>query len=218
VSDRDVTLESFGTPGGPSVLPGRYTLALDVDGKKLTKPLVVELDPRYDIAHADLVAQLGTGTELRELTTRVNAVVSETNDLLRQLEALHVQLAGDSTRTSRLASANARATPQALAAIDSATRELRHFRDSVLTRPAPVMGYRQYPRLAEEVNTVSGMVWRGISPPTAGEKLRLTELVRETDAAQSRLDNIVNTRIAKVNELLGGTPHIIAPPSRRVVQ
>jgi photosystem II stability/assembly factor-like uncharacterized protein len=219
VSDRDVTLESFGTPGGPSVLPGRYTIALDVDGKKLTKPLVVELDPRYDISEADLVAQLGTGTELRELTTRVNAIVSETNDLLRQLTALHTQLAGDSTpAAARLASANPRATPQTLAAIDSATRELRHFRDSVLTRPTPVMGYRQYPRLAEEVNTVSGMVWRGISPPTAGEKLRLTELGRETDAAQARLDTFVNTRIAKVNELLGGTPHIIAPPTRRVVQ
>ena len=110
-----------------------------------------------------------------------------------------------------------RATPETIAAIDSALKDLTHFRDSTLTRPTPVMGYRQYPRLAEEVNTVSGMVWRGVSAPTAGEKLRLTELVRESDEAQVRLDRIVDTRIARVNQLLGSTPRIIAP-TKRVIQ
>ncbi|HTK52150.1 MAG TPA: hypothetical protein VL308_09710, partial [Gemmatimonadaceae bacterium] len=57
VYDRDVTLESFGTPPAPMVKAGKYTLTLDVDGKKLSKPVVVELDPRYDLPPADVVAQ-----------------------------------------------------------------------------------------------------------------------------------------------------------------
>ena len=54
VYDRDVTLESFGTPPAPMVNAGRYTLTLDVDGRKLTKPVTVELDPRYDLPPADV--------------------------------------------------------------------------------------------------------------------------------------------------------------------
>ena len=76
------------------------------------------------------------------------------------------------------------------------------------------MGFRQYPRLVDEITTVAGMVWRGISRPTAGESLRVGELKQETDQAQARLDTIVSTRIARVNELLGGTPHVI-PPAKK---
>ena len=218
VSDRDATLESFGIPGGPAAQPGTFTFTLDVDGRKLTKTMTVELDPRYDIAASDVVMQRTTGLELRELTSRVNAIVGSTTDLLRQLTALRTQLGGDDT--SRVAAtrpagvAAPRATPQTMAAIDSAIRDLTHFRDSTLVRPEPQMGYRQYPRLLEEVSNVDGMVWRGISAPTAGEKLRLTELKQETDQAQARLDALVTTRIARVNELLGGTPHVI-PPTKK---
>ena len=101
-----------------------------------------------------------------------------------------------------------------LALVDSTIKELTHFRDSTLTRPEPVMGYRQYPRLREEVTTVAGMVWRGIHAPTAGETLRTTELKTETDAAQARLDRLIGTRIDAINKLFGTTPRILAPKPR----
>ena len=47
-----------------------------------------------------------------------------------------------------------------IATVDTTVKELRHFRDSVLARPLAGLGYRQYPRLREEVQTVSGMVSR----------------------------------------------------------
>jgi hypothetical protein len=201
VYDRDVTLESFGTPPAPMVKPGRYTLTLDVDGRKLTKPVVVELDPRYDLPPADVVAQERTGLELRDLTGRVNRVVDNTNDLLKQLEGLKQQLDSGGSRVPQGA--------QALALVDSTIKELTHFRDSTLVRPEPVMGYRQYPRLREEITTVAGMVWRGIHAPTAGETLRTGELKTETDQAQTRLDRLINTRIDAINKLFGTTPRIL---------
>ena len=103
----------------------------------------------------------------------------------------------------------------ARADVDSALRDLRHFRDSVLARPLAGLGYRQYPRLREEVQTVSGMVWRPLMPPTAGEMLRLAELKTETDAAQARLDAIIASRVAKINQALAGTPHVITPTKPR---
>jgi hypothetical protein len=222
VYNGDATLESFGTPRGPAVLPGTYTATLDVDGKTFTKPIRVALDPRYQITDAELAQQLTTGLELRELTSRANAIVDGVDDLLRQLAAVRTQVGGGSDSASAATPAasqtgDGRANPAALAAVDSAVKDLTHFRDSVLTRPAPVFGYRQYPRLREEITTVAGMVWRSISPPTSGEKLRTTELTSETADAQNRLDRLVATRIARVNELLGGTPHVLPPPKRTFV-
>jgi hypothetical protein len=53
------------------------------------------------------------------------------------------------------------------------------------------------------------MVSRPMMPPTAGELLRLGELRTEADQAQARLDAIVAGRIARVNQALAGTPHVI---------
>jgi len=95
--------------------------------------------------------------------------------------------------------------------IDATIKDLRHFRDSVLARPIQGLGYRQYPRLREEAQTVSGMVGRPMMPPTAGELLRMNELSKEADQAQTRLDAIVAGQVAKINQALAGTPHVITP-------
>jgi hypothetical protein len=55
------------------------------------------------------------------------------------------------------------------------------------------------------------MVSRPMMPPTAGELLRMNELRTEADQAQARLDAIVSGRIAKINQSLAGTPHVITP-------
>jgi hypothetical protein len=88
-----------------------------------------------------------------------------------------VQLTSVQTQLRAAPAAGAPApSPQVLADIDAAIKDLRHFRDSVLARPLPGLGYRQYPRLREEAQTIAGMVSRPMLPPTAGELLRLTEL------------------------------------------
>jgi hypothetical protein len=186
-------------------MPGTYTVSLSVNGKQLTKPVQVELDPRSDMTPAQIATQFQTATQLNDLAARVNRVVTGTDDLLTQLTSLQGQLR------------RAQGSPTTLATIDTTIKELRHFRDSVLARPLAGLGYRQYPRLREEVQTVSGMVSRPMMPPTEGEMLRMGELSKEADQAQARLDNIVQTRIAKINQTLGGTPHIIAPPGRIIV-
>ena len=93
----------------------------------------------------------------------------------------------------------------------AAITELRQFRDSVLARPLPRLGYRQYPRLREEVQTITGMIARPMMPPTAGEMLRASELRMEVDQAQSRLDTILRERVATINRALADTPHVITP-------
>jgi hypothetical protein len=103
---------------------------------------------------------------------------------------------------------------QTLSEIGISLAQLKQFKDSVLARPLPGLGYRQYPRLREEVQTVSGMISRPMMPPTAGETLRSGELNTETNQAQVRFDKIMQDHVMKINDLLKGSPHvlIVAPP------
>jgi photosystem II stability/assembly factor-like uncharacterized protein len=211
----------FAGPQAPSVLPGTYTVALAVGGREYKKPVQVEIDPRSDITPAQVIAQHDAAIQLRDLTLRVNQVVATTDDMVRQLTALQDQLrrssrATDGGRDGAPANGPADSTQRrVLADVDSTLRDLRHFRDSVLARPLQGLGYRQYPRLREEVQTVSGMVWRPLMPPTAGETLRMGELKTETDAAQARLEAIIAGRVARINQALAGTPHVITPQRPR---
>jgi photosystem II stability/assembly factor-like uncharacterized protein len=211
----------FAGPQAPSVLPGTYTVALSVGGREYKKPVQVELDPRSDMTPAQVIAQHDAAIQLRDLTLRVNQVVATTDDMVRQLTALQDQLrrssrgGADGGRDGAAATGPADSTRRVLADVDSTLRDLRHFRDSVLARPLQGLGYRQYPRLREEVQTVSGMVWRPFMPPTAGEMLRLGELKTETDGAQARLDAIIAGRVTRINQALAGTPHVITPQRPR---
>ena len=175
------------------------------------------MDPRSDMTPAQVIAQHDAAIQLRDLTLRVNRVVAG--------DRRHALASSRRCRTSSPVDAEGPARwrgahPTRLSGACSPTstvrsKDLRHFRDSVLARPLAGLGYRQYPRLREEVQTVSGMVWRPLMPPTAGEMLRLGELKTETDGAQARFDAIIASRVAKINQALAGTPHVITPTKPR---
>ena len=200
--------DNFFGPVAAAVVPGTYQVALIVNGKRFTKPVTVQNDPRVEMSAAQVTAQYDAAKAVEATQTRVNRVVSGVDDLLRQLTAVQTTLR--STRDDAMA--------PALTEIEGSMKELRLFRDSVLARPLAGLGYRQYPRLREEVQTISGMISRPQWPITEGEKVRSGELVVETDDAQKRLDTIVRDRIGKVNDLLKGTQHVITPSTPRVVQ
>ena len=203
--------ENFFGPSAAGVLPGTYQVTLIAGGKRHTRPLTVQADPRIEMTPVQLVAQHDAARAVDATQARVTRVVAGVDDLLRQLGGVQTTLrsSGGGTATA------------VLSEIDVTMKDLRHFRDSVLARPLAGLGYRQYPRLREEVQTISGMIARPQWPVTAGEQLRSRELVVETDDAQQRLDGIVRERVGRINELLKGTAHVITPGAQntpRVVQ
>jgi photosystem II stability/assembly factor-like uncharacterized protein len=198
----------FGGGGGLFALPGTYTVTLVVEGKRYTKTVDVSLDPRSDMTMAQQTAQYTAALAMQDLASRVNRIVNSVDDVTRQLTALQTTLRAAPRDSS---SANMQ---QALTEVGISLAQLKQFKDSVLARPLPGLGYRQYPRLREEVQTISGMVSRPMMPPTAGETLRAGELVTENNQAQARFDGIMQEHVMKINELLKRTPHvvIVAPP------
>jgi photosystem II stability/assembly factor-like uncharacterized protein len=201
-----------GGGGGIAVLPGTYTVTLTVEGKRYSKNVDVALDPRSDMTLAQQLAQYTASLQIQDVATRVNRIINTVDDLTRQMTSLQDQL----RRVPRDSASTG--VQQALVEADGALKELKQFKDSVLARPLPGLGYRQYPRLREEVQTVSGMISRPMMPPTAGEMTRFGELTVETTQAQTRLDGIVERRVMKINDLLKGTPHVlIQTPTRTFV-
>jgi hypothetical protein len=196
-------------------------VTLTVGGKRYTKPVRVELDPRSEMTSPQLAAQADAAARSAELTDRVTRIIRTTDDVLLQLTRLQEQLRApalaDSGATTAGDGAPPVASPHVAAQVSGAIKDLRHFRDSVLARPLAGLGYRQYPRLREEVQTVAGMVSRPMMPPTAGELLRLGELRTEVDQAQGRLDGILQGPVAAINRELANVPHVITGQATRVL-
>jgi hypothetical protein len=189
--------------GGPQVVPGSFTVTLAAGGAEVSRPLTVELDPRASVSREDLVAQRDAALGLRDLGTRVNGLVARTSNLIEQLTNLAATLRQ-----------NAPDQREAIQTTQTALQELRDFRDSRLARPLPGLGYRQYPRLREEVQSLYGMVSRSLTRPTDAQILRTGELESETTAAEARLGALVNGPIARLNALLKDLPRIVVPGGR----
>jgi galactokinase len=79
-----------------------------------------------------------------------------------------------------------------------------------MARPIPNLGYRQYPRLREEVGTIARMIAAVHSKPTDAQLRRYAELVQEAQRVDGMLNAIVGDDIAKINEMMRASPRIFA--------
>jgi photosystem II stability/assembly factor-like uncharacterized protein len=210
-----------GGAGGPWVLPGTYTVTLRAGGKEQAKTVTIDVDPRVTTTPADLQAQLEAALALRDLTSRANAAVDRVNSLITQLTALQDRLRRTTPRSigsvSEASGADGPAVTQAaqppssrelIAAVEAALKSVTALRDDDLTRPYPSMGYRQYPRIREEISSIAGGVSRGFARPTDGEAVRLKELTEELNRAVASLDKIEADQIAKINDMMKSAPFI----------
>ena len=77
---------------GPFALPGQYSVRLTVDGKTLTQPLEVKLDPRLNVSREDLEKQFTLLIDIRSQLTRVYGLASQVIDLRKQISEMKQRL------------------------------------------------------------------------------------------------------------------------------
>ena len=110
-------------PEGPLVLPGTYTAALTVDGKTLTRPLTVGMDPRVKATIADLAAQHAAARRLAEDLASLDDARKKGPDR-EKADALEEEL----TRLYGMVQESDDApTPQLLAATEAVEKDLAAF-------------------------------------------------------------------------------------------
>jgi hypothetical protein len=192
---------------GPLVVPGEYTVTLEAAGQKLQTRVTVEADPRVDIPREHYVAQRDAALQVRDL-------ISQVNRMLVTMESVEQQVRGlmGSSRSTAAADGdgNGGRGDELEEACKAALKEIEAFKDRA-TRPPPRMGYRQAPRVREELQTLMGAMSEVASRPTEGEMVRLGELKAETEALQGSWNRLVETSIGKINQLAGSRPRIAAP-------
>jgi photosystem II stability/assembly factor-like uncharacterized protein len=208
----------FGGGGAPFVVPGEYVIKLSAGGKEESKTVKVDIDPRAPVSAADLQAQLEAGLTLRDMVSRVNVAVDRANNLVQQLTALQDRLKKAPVRTTTATNqghggdGSQQASNELATALNAALDAAKKLLEDDLTRPFPSMGYRQYPRLREEIQSLSGSVTRAVARPTDSELLRMKELQQELDEAVARLNRIQNEQVGKINEMMKATPFIVTEP------
>jgi photosystem II stability/assembly factor-like uncharacterized protein len=210
----------FAFNNGPFVMPGEYTATLRVGDKSLTTKVQVRADPRVEVTVAELKAQHDAALAIRDLISRANMLLEQTDGMARQLGSINQTLrpgvgAANGGQADSAIAVQQGAANAALQAVSAAQARLKSFRDDKLVRPLPGLQYRQYPRLREELQSLGAAVSRPEEKPTDPQTLRLRELTDETIALEGELQAIVATEIARVNQLLSGTPHVVTPLARR---
>ena len=184
-----------GAAQGPAVVPGDYTVKVSADGQALTGNVTVTLDPGVQATAADLDAQLQASFAAQALQARVNAVVERVDSMIGQLSAIDGSLP--------------RQNPPAYSAqVKQALDTLKKFKDEELVRPIPGLGYRQYPRLREDVQSLGGYIGRGFRAPNAGELERMKDLTVQVDRAVAKANGFIAKDIAAINDAMKASPRI----------
>ena len=151
-----------GGGGSPYALPGSYVVTLKAGAVEMKKPLRVDMDPRIQVAPADLQAQLDAGLNLRDLSNRITQMIEQADDLIRELTSAASRTDASAARAKTL--------------LDQA-KALR-FR---MGRLPGEQNYRIQGRLREDIQSLLGSVTAVPGPLTAGEKVRVTEVKGELD-------------------------------------
>ncbi|MBK7600046.1 MAG: hypothetical protein IPJ07_16585 [Acidobacteria bacterium] len=195
---------AFGFGTGPSVLPGDYTITINAGNNKMAKTLKVTVDPRIKISDADLADQLSAGMEMRDLTTKLNNLVTRLDDINGQLNAIAER---NQRRTGAAATDGATGAPAVNPAdIRTAQDQLKALRAKLVRECT--MGYRCQGRLRDEANSLMSSINGTIARPTEGQKTAMREMKEETSRAVDELNQIVNTSIKKINDQMSSMPHI----------
>ena len=183
--------------GGPKALPGTYTATLSGPGWEQSQTFEVRGDPRIEMSEEDFRIQFEALIALRALSSEMNGAIGAAESVVTQLEQLKETVPASGGQDDDLASA-----------IDAATEEVNEVRDARLRRPPPRMGYRQFPRVSEEIRSLTGAIGGVEARPTEPQLLRIGEITREAEAAIDAMQLILDTTIRELNERLGGEPRI----------
>jgi hypothetical protein len=111
-------------PDGPVVLPGRYTVRLEVGGEAASADVVVEADPRRPMSPADRKARQNALVALHRLAAPLFEAERRVTLLREQMEEASSLLAGRDELPEAL-SAEAKAIQEEIEAIDEGLDEVR---------------------------------------------------------------------------------------------
>jgi photosystem II stability/assembly factor-like uncharacterized protein len=172
-------------PLGPTAVPGQYTVRLTVDGKSLSAPLTVKMDPRIQISAADLEKKF-------QIEARLASLLSQTSEAVLLAGSVRDQLQKTSQKPGSALSSAVSAYQKKLATILGSS-------PGFLAPPSSEMTLS---RVNGQVSTLYGQIWQVDAAPTKSQ-LRATDTVEhDSSDVLKRWDALKNTDLPELNRQL----------------
>jgi hypothetical protein len=196
-----------GTPRpGPLVVPGDYTLRLTVDGRSITQPLTVELDPRSSASESDLEQQLAFVLGVRGQLARIADMVATIRGVREQLKDRNARLAGNPDASELVDLGK-----KLILGLNAVEEEIHNPHAEV---DYDVLGGRHggakmYSRLSWLFNTSGDHD----GPPTQGMLEVAADVEGQLSQQESVLDGLLANELARLNELASEleVPYVVTP-------
>ena len=180
-------------PLGPSALPGLYTVRLTAEGKTLTAPLNVVMDPRVLTPAAGLRQQ-------HEIESRLVSMIDESFEARAELGGLEHQLETLSKQASG-------SVADAVGAFRKKLSALAGSRGGFFAPPSPEVTLS---RVAGEIGGLYGQVGRADVAPTATQMAAFADAEKDYAVVMGRWKAIKSTDLPALNRQLsgGGLPEL----------
>ena len=170
-------------PLGPTVLPGSYMVRLTVDGKTMTGPLTVKMDPRVKTSVAGLQKKFEAETRLAALVTDSSHAVLEGNSIREQLEKTQSQVN----------------SKDAIEAFQKKLSALLGAPGGFFAPPSPEVTVS---RVNGEASTLYQQIWGADAQPTVPQAEALAQVQNEAGDVLKRWKEFKATDLAALNRQL----------------
>jgi hypothetical protein len=172
-------------PLGPTALPGTYTVRLTVDGKSLTAPLTVKMDPRVKTSLAGLQKKFQAETRLASVMTQTNQALSEGASIRAQLDKLNASASND--------------VKNAVTEFDKKLVQVLGARGGFSAPPATEVTLS---RVNSDAGTLYQEVWQVDAEPTAAQDAALSATEHASIDVMKRWNDFRENDLPGLNRLL----------------
>jgi photosystem II stability/assembly factor-like uncharacterized protein len=178
------------TATAPWVTPGNYTVVLSADGKSLTQPFTVQMDPRVKTSAADLQEQFDLSWALYQLRLKLAPIGKQFDDINEELTKLKARAAERSDVTAKL---------------EAFTQMLMKF-----APPHPRPGAPPSLFVLESTTRLFNEIQGADAAPTAAVKAAVADLQTKVRPAMDAWHKLLEVDLPSLNQQLkqGGFPEI----------
>ncbi len=177
---------------GPMALPGTYQVRLTASGKSLTVPLEVKLDPRVNVAAADLQKQFDLNLKVRDELSELHQTVNEIRTLRIQFHGLQSRLGQDARFKSILAASDA--LDKKMTPVEEQLLQVK-IKSSEASLNYPVL-------IDEQLHGLFFSVDSADAAPTQQQYAAFEELSREAAPLITQWNQIRSSDVVALNEMM----------------
>ncbi|HVF50849.1 MAG TPA: hypothetical protein VNA19_12225 [Pyrinomonadaceae bacterium] len=180
-----------GGPRGPQVMPGTYTVRLQVGDKTQDKRVEVRLDPTVNTTAADLQMQ-------HDMTLRLRDMQTTTNNALRTLDSLKTQVEFiERTVKDRLTD-----VPKELSDKLTESKKQVEALQNRLAQPDGGLGFSGRAQLADRIGGLFFTIDSPNAAPTPSQREFYAELQTEFDEKIAEVNRFLNQSVPQLNAAL----------------